>query len=423
VGEGIVGEAIPVQHLIHEVVHGEMNEEKSHSIASLTQYNRDSLYNINHRRVNVMTISWLTPTTNAQGGIVLSLHADRYSAALVLKNKRFVLNIPVRGMESMVRNIGANTGRAYHQENLEGLFSEGGIRDLERHGGVKEANDTCVCSGEGVTGNKPDLQRKTESDKEEKSDPTCPLKLSRPSSGKKGVNAPVSVTSPSGYEITPTNKFALLGLKTCRPGWRTGPDYSQPLLDQDGQYHGKMDGCSHLSADSDPDVKKQGKKGQDNQKKQTNKGKDGESMPLQQKATLISDLHGDIGVSDCVAHLVCTVAHVLPPLELQTPAQTTQITEHDHESSSAGMFSPSHQSVVNVSRSGTPIMGMGTASHLTLFCTIETAWVRKGYWANGTFAPTKPEFPPYLTFFGGGIFGYCCSETQMQAVEEKFPSS
>jgi flavin reductase (DIM6/NTAB) family NADH-FMN oxidoreductase RutF len=59
---------------------------------------------------NVMTVSWLSPTSN-RGEFVLSMHAARYSARLVhAPGHRFTLSVPVRGMESLVKQIGSRSG-------------------------------------------------------------------------------------------------------------------------------------------------------------------------------------------------------------------------------------------------------------------------------------------------------------------------
>jgi hypothetical protein len=102
-------------------------------------------------------------------------------------------------------------------------------------------------------------------------------------------------------------------------------------------------------------------------------------------AVAASRMHGDIAVADCVAHLVCTVAHVLPP-----PAPAA-----DGSRPGCGGDCP------------------GTPGHLTVFAAVESAWVRSGYWAAGNFAPTRPELPPYLTFYGGGAFGYAATRAQL----------
>jgi flavin reductase (DIM6/NTAB) family NADH-FMN oxidoreductase RutF len=59
---------------------------------------------------NVMTVSWLAPTSN-RGEFVMTLHAARYTARLVhAEGHRFVLSVPVRGMEALVKSIGACSG-------------------------------------------------------------------------------------------------------------------------------------------------------------------------------------------------------------------------------------------------------------------------------------------------------------------------
>eukprot|EP00823_Brevimastigomonas_motovehiculus_P003263 TRINITY_DN1971_c0_g1_i1.p1 TRINITY_DN1971_c0_g1~~TRINITY_DN1971_c0_g1_i1.p1 ORF type:complete len:301 (-),score=112.54 TRINITY_DN1971_c0_g1_i1:542-1420(-) len=59
---------------------------------------------------NVMTITWLTAISNV-GEFICSMNAGRDSTNIVLLTKRFVLNVPVQGMESLVLGIGGCTGR------------------------------------------------------------------------------------------------------------------------------------------------------------------------------------------------------------------------------------------------------------------------------------------------------------------------
>eukprot|EP00808_Paulinella_micropora_P027189 g24132.t1 len=62
------------------------------------------------QRSNIMTISWLTPTSN-HGNFVASVNATRYSAGLLKLSHRLVLNVPVAGMEQLVLNVGRCSGR------------------------------------------------------------------------------------------------------------------------------------------------------------------------------------------------------------------------------------------------------------------------------------------------------------------------
>jgi flavin reductase (DIM6/NTAB) family NADH-FMN oxidoreductase RutF len=50
---------------------------------------------------NIMTISWLTAIDN-DGRFLCSMNQKRSSAELVLKSKQFILNVPIKGMESLV---------------------------------------------------------------------------------------------------------------------------------------------------------------------------------------------------------------------------------------------------------------------------------------------------------------------------------
>ena len=74
---------------------------------------------------NVMTISWLTATSN-HGEFMMSMHAGRYSATFVhAVGDRFVLNVPVKGMEELVKQIGACSGR---DDVAQDKFTRLGIR-------------------------------------------------------------------------------------------------------------------------------------------------------------------------------------------------------------------------------------------------------------------------------------------------------
>lgn len=66
---------------------------------------------------NVMTISWLTATSN-HGEVMLSMNAGRYTAGFVCRpGDKFVLNVPVKGMEELVKRIGGCSGREFGHTN------------------------------------------------------------------------------------------------------------------------------------------------------------------------------------------------------------------------------------------------------------------------------------------------------------------
>jgi len=92
-------------------------------------------------RRNVMTISWLTPTSN-HGEFVCSMHAGRYSAQLLAHSAAaaggadfvgatFVLSVPVAGMEQLVKSIGGCSGADDHAREssapIEDKFTRLGI--------------------------------------------------------------------------------------------------------------------------------------------------------------------------------------------------------------------------------------------------------------------------------------------------------
>ena len=60
---------------------------------------------------NVMVISWLTATNN-EGSFMCSMNRRRYSASVLLSGvSEFVLSVPVKGMEMLVRDVGATSGK------------------------------------------------------------------------------------------------------------------------------------------------------------------------------------------------------------------------------------------------------------------------------------------------------------------------
>ena len=60
---------------------------------------------------NVMVISWLTPVDN-YGHIFLSMNAKRFTSHLLSHGvAEFVLNVPVAGMEELIKGIGKCSGR------------------------------------------------------------------------------------------------------------------------------------------------------------------------------------------------------------------------------------------------------------------------------------------------------------------------
>jgi flavin reductase (DIM6/NTAB) family NADH-FMN oxidoreductase RutF len=59
---------------------------------------------------NVMVISWLTATSN-EGTFMFSMNRRRHSASTLLRGiTKFVLSVPVKGMESLLRDVGSISG-------------------------------------------------------------------------------------------------------------------------------------------------------------------------------------------------------------------------------------------------------------------------------------------------------------------------
>lgn len=58
---------------------------------------------------NVMVLSWLSATNN-EGRFVFSINQRRHTSFLLRRNSDFVLSVPVKGMEDLVRNVGSVSG-------------------------------------------------------------------------------------------------------------------------------------------------------------------------------------------------------------------------------------------------------------------------------------------------------------------------
>lgn len=75
---------------------------------------------------NVMVLSWLTATNN-DGRFVFSISKRRFTSRLLEQQKTFTLSVPKKGMEDMVLNVGAVSGRSVDKFGTadEDLTSEG----------------------------------------------------------------------------------------------------------------------------------------------------------------------------------------------------------------------------------------------------------------------------------------------------------
>lgn len=86
-------------------------------------------------RRNVMTISWLTATSN-HGEFVCSMNASRYSAHLLAAQgasgdcvgSSFVLSVPVAGMETIVKAIGGCSGKDAAQSGAKDKIAQLGVQ-------------------------------------------------------------------------------------------------------------------------------------------------------------------------------------------------------------------------------------------------------------------------------------------------------
>lgn len=63
-----------------------------------------------NQRRNVMTISWLT-CIDSKGTFFCSINKARHSVSILKSVKRFVLNVPVQGMEQLALGVGGCSGK------------------------------------------------------------------------------------------------------------------------------------------------------------------------------------------------------------------------------------------------------------------------------------------------------------------------
>lgn len=59
---------------------------------------------------NVMVLSWLTATNN-EGRFMFSLNRHRHTSSLMSDDCAFVLSVPIKGMETLVKEVGSTSGR------------------------------------------------------------------------------------------------------------------------------------------------------------------------------------------------------------------------------------------------------------------------------------------------------------------------
>mmetsp|Transcript_11039 Transcript_11039/g.12621 ORF Transcript_11039/g.12621 Transcript_11039/m.12621 type:complete len:213 (-) Transcript_11039:1573-2211(-) len=86
-------------------------------------------------KLNVMTLTWLTPVNNL-GGFVFSINKRRFTSGRITSFQDFMLSIPTKGMERLVLELGKKSGRwcdkvsavsnlefqCREHENCNGLF-------------------------------------------------------------------------------------------------------------------------------------------------------------------------------------------------------------------------------------------------------------------------------------------------------------
>ena len=61
------------------------------------------------KKINVMTVSWLTATDN-RGGFIMALNARRFTTKQIRATGKFTLSVPTRGMEDVLVKIGSCSG-------------------------------------------------------------------------------------------------------------------------------------------------------------------------------------------------------------------------------------------------------------------------------------------------------------------------
>ena len=81
---------------------------------------------------NVMVLSWMTATNN-EGRFVFSINRRRHTASLLIPEAVFVLSVPVKGMEQLVRDVGGTSGRWGSKFCEDHLGSAGGDSLRSQH--------------------------------------------------------------------------------------------------------------------------------------------------------------------------------------------------------------------------------------------------------------------------------------------------
>eukprot|EP00960_Hanusia_phi_P067361 766611-Hanusia_phi.AAC.3 len=83
-----------------------------------------------------MVLSWLTPTDN-YGSFICSIKRSRHSLSMILASRKFVLGIPVQGMEEVLKQIGGQSGRDTDKVARLGLstISLSSLRKKDNDGG------------------------------------------------------------------------------------------------------------------------------------------------------------------------------------------------------------------------------------------------------------------------------------------------
>ena len=322
-------------------------------------------------RENVMTITWLTPT-DTNGGLFLSMHADRHTVQNVLATRRFVLNIPVAGMEELAKAIGKCSGRdTSDAEDVPAAANEGG---------------TANSSSDGVAA------------------VSCPTTI---------TTTTTTTTMAAPIIKSPPSKLDRLGIRTSSFAWKEKPPTPDSL--DKAPDASLADVCSDHHRTLIEDVIRRsyvGDKGPTvNTNNGANKGKQQQqkagggsgsaatsphSAEYQQVYSSIADSlsWGDVFIDGCVAHVVCEVVGIIPPLPPPSGGPTHSAVTSDFD----GAISSEHLSSSGV------IGTVGTAQHLSIFAQMKVGAVRKRYWTRGLLQPDSADLPPYLTFLGQGTF-------------------
>jgi hypothetical protein len=95
------------KEIINEVNKSYIHLEKKNLLSRILYTNPVCLltsFSSEEKKQNVMAITWLTPINN-NANFFISINKKRFTSNIIIKEKKFILNIPIKGMEEKIKCI------------------------------------------------------------------------------------------------------------------------------------------------------------------------------------------------------------------------------------------------------------------------------------------------------------------------------